>query len=161
MTPQDSLPQEWTTLQNNHEHYESGALLIKLASVVLTAAGFAAHLNLKLMAALVVLLWVQEAIYRTFQSRLGQRILRVERLIKLGSQAAGGLAGAQNIASKPHLQPQAAAEQGAAFQLHSEWAANRPGVAGLLAEYARSAFKPTVAFPYVVLLAGLAWLLWR
>lgn len=145
MTPQDSLPREWTTLQNNHEHYESGALLIKLASVVLTAAGFAAHLNLKLMLALVALLWVQEAIYRTFQSRLGQRILRVERLIKLGSQDAGALGAAPALA----------------FQLHSDWTANRPGVVGLVAEYARSACKPTVAFPYAVLMAGLAWLLWR
>lgn len=157
MTTPEFLPHEWTTLQNNHERYELGGLLIKLVSVVLTAAGFAAHLNLKLMAALVVLLWVQEGIYRTFQSRLGQRILRVEQLIKLGSLATGGLASAQNIA----LQPQAAAGQGAAFQLHSEWAAGRLGVAGLLAEYARSALKPTVAFPYGVLLAGLAWLLLR
>jgi hypothetical protein len=145
MTPQDLLSQEWTTLQNNHERYESGGLITKLASVALTAAGFAAHLNLKLMLALVALLWVQEAIYRTFQSRLGQRILRVEQLIKLGLQDPGGSGTASAVA----------------FQLHSEWVANRPGVVGLLAEYARSAFKPTVAFPYVVLMAALAWLLWR
>jgi hypothetical protein len=145
MTPQDLLAHEWTTLQNNHERYESGGLVVKLASVALTAAGFAAHLNLKLMAALLVLLWVQEAIYRTFQSRLGQRILRVERLVKLGSQDPGGLGTAP----------------AAAFQMHSDWAANRPGVVGLVAEYARSACKPTVAFPYAVLMVGLAWLLWR
>lgn len=157
MTLQNLLPNEWTTLQTQHEQYETGGLVIKLASVALTVAGFALHLNLKLMLALVALLWVQEAIYRTFQSRMGRRILRVEALIKLGSGATTGLASAQTGS----LQPQAAAAPGAAFQLHSEWAANRPGVVGLLAEYVRSACKPTVAFPHVVLMLGLAWLLWR
>jgi len=38
------------------------------------------------------------------------------------------------------------------MQLHSEWAAQRPGVIGLLAGYAASACRPTVAFPYAPLL---------
>jgi tripartite-type tricarboxylate transporter receptor subunit TctC len=41
---------------------------------------------------------------------------------------------------------------GAAFQLHSGWVARRAGSKGLLAEYAASAARPTVAFPYAVLL---------
>jgi hypothetical protein len=36
--------------------------------------------------------------------------------------------------------------------LHSEWLASRSGVPGLLREYAVSALRPTVAFPYAVLL---------
>jgi hypothetical protein len=39
-----------------------------------------------------------------------------------------------------------------AMQLHSEWAYQRPAFTGLLLGYARSACKPTVAFPYVALL---------
>ena len=39
MNINELLPQEWITLQTNHEHYEMGGLLIKLASVVLTVAG--------------------------------------------------------------------------------------------------------------------------
>jgi hypothetical protein len=42
--------------------------------------------------------------------------------------------------------------EGVAFQLHSEWLASRSGMLGLLREYAVSALRPTVAFPYAVLL---------
>lgn len=134
------LAQEWTTLQTSHERYETGGLLIKLFSVALTMSGFALHLNLKLMLALVAVLWLQEGIYRTFQSRLGRRILRVEQLVK--GEAEG------DVPDGP-------------FQLHSDWLASRPGAVGLIAEYARSAYRPTVAYPYAVLMAGLAYLLWR
>ena len=139
MTPQDALAQEWTTLQTQHEQYEIGGLIIKLASVAMTVAGSALHLNGKLMLALLAILWLQEGIYRTFQSRLGQRLLRVEEMVKRTANDGGSNA----------------------FQLHSEWAAGRPGLLGLLLEYARSACRPTVAFPYAVLMAGLAYFLWR
>ena len=139
MTPQYALSQEWTTLQMQHEQYETGGMIIKLASVALTVAGSALHLNGKLMLCLLALLWLQEGIYRTFQSRLGQRLLRVEQSIKRA---------ANESSSTP-------------FQLHSEWAAGRPGVVGLMVEYARSASRPTVAFPYAVLMAGLAYFIWR
>ena len=152
MTPQNFLSHEWITLQTSHERYETGGLMIKLFSVALTVAGFALHLNLKLMLALVAILWVQEGIYRTFQSRLGRRILRVEQFVKDGvrGEVKGGATG-EATGDVPH----------AAFQLLSEWLASRPGALGLGAEYARSACRPTGAFPYAVLMAGLAYLLWR
>ena len=149
MNTHELLAQEWTTLQNNHERYEMGGLLVKLASVALTGAGFALHLNLKLVAALLVILWVQEGIYRTFQSRLGQRILRVEQMIKLGMLGNDAPAPVQN-APMHGVAPQF--PQGVAFQLHSDWLANRPGFLGLVGEYVRSACRPTVAFPHVLLL---------
>lgn len=141
MNVNELLAQEWTTLQNNHEQYEKGGLLIKLVSVVLTATGIALGLDAWLIGALVILLWVQEGIFRTFQSRLGERILRVESLIRQ---------------SAPGLNPQAAESvaHGDVFQLHSEWLAARRKGMGLLAEYARSACRPTVAFPYVLILLG-------
>ncbi len=160
MNIQESLAQEWTTLQTSHERYETGGLLIKLFSVALTVAGFALHLNLKLMLALVALVWLQEAIYRTFQSRLGRRILRVEQLFEEGVQGIvqrGGQGGAPGDAKSDAKGDML----DAAFQLHSEWLASRPGALGLMAEYARSACRPTVAFPYAVLMSGLAYLLWR
>lgn len=123
------LAQEWVTLQTHYEGYEKSALRIKLTSVVLVAAGWALSLNGWGMAALVAILWVQESIDRTYQSRLGERLLRVEQLLK---------------DSRP--------PSPVAFQLHSEWLAGRPGLAGLLAEYAASARRPTVAFPHVVLM---------
>jgi len=44
-----------------------------------------------------------------------------------------------------------------AMQLHSEWLQQRPGSLGLLLEYLKSALRPTVALPYPILLALLAW----
>jgi len=123
------LAQEWVTLQSQHEQYEQSALLIKLTAVVLVAAGWALSLSGWCMASLLALLWVQESICRTSQSRLGTRLLRVEQFLKDG----------------PLPVPPA-------FQLHSEWLAGRPGFAGLLAEYAVSARRPTVAFPHVFLM---------
>ena len=128
-TEAQALSQEWNTLQNNYEQYEKSALLIKLTGVVLYAIELTLALNALLVSAIVLILWAQESIFRTYQSRLGTRILRIEELLK-----------------------QSAPAEGAACQLHSEWLANRKGVAGLVAEYAANAIRPTVAFPYVALL---------
>ncbi|MBX3679559.1 hypothetical protein [Cognatazoarcus halotolerans] len=122
---------EWSTLQHNHEQYERGLLWIKLLAVVLAAIAFVSGNFAHFMALLIAVLWAQEAIFRTFQNRLSERILRIEALIREGGEGAS------------------------ACQLHSEWAAARPGTAGLLAEYARSALRPTVAFPHAVLILGL------
>jgi hypothetical protein len=126
------LAREWVTLQNNSERYERDALLIKLVAVLAWGGSLALGRHALLAAVMVLILWVQEGILRTCQARLGTRMLRVESLL------------AGNI-------------QGPAFQLYSEWLAVRPGMAGLLVEYARSALRPTVVFPYaVLLLIGLA-----
>lgn len=126
------LAREWATLQNNHERYETGGLVLKLAAVALFGVGVALGWSGLLLGLLVPVLWLQEGIYRTFQARLGTRILRVEALLRDEAR-------------------------GAPCQLHSEWLAGRPGLAGLLAEYGKSALRPTVAFPYALLLAaGLA-----
>ena len=123
------LGQEWQTLQDNHERYEASALLIKLASLALAVAGLASGLALAWIGLVVVLCWGQEGILKTYQARLGERLLRIEALLRQPEP--------------PTL---------AAMQLHSEWAAQRPGVIGLLAGYAASACRPTVAFPYAPLL---------
>lgn len=134
MTPTlPALSQEWITLQNNHEYYETGGLLLKLAGVAIWGVGMAWGRHELLVDLLVLILWIQEGVYRTFQARLGERILRIEAL--LGWDDADGMA----------------------FRLHSEWLANRPGMAGLLIEYGKSTLRPTVAFPYAaLLLIGLA-----
>ncbi len=129
MTEKQALGQEWLTLQNNYEQYEKTGLLVKLGSMALFVLALGLGVNTVLTALLIVLLWLQEAIFRTFQARLGERILRIESLIKRGLQT-----------------------EGMAFQLHSEWQASRKDTAGLLMEYFNSALRPTVAFPYPVLL---------
>jgi hypothetical protein len=129
------LGHEWAVLQNNHEQYEKTSLLIKLGVIALFVACLALSMDVFVTLLLVLVMWLQEAILRTSQSRLGERILLVEQHIAGGAQAL-------------------------AYQLHSEWRASRPGLAGLLAEYGKNALRPTVAFPYVVLVAvTVAWYL--
>ena len=122
-----ALGQEWVTLQNNYEQYEKTALLIKLIAIVLCAIGLVFDLIL-IGGIIAILLWVQEGIFKAYQSRLGARLIRIEVLVKRPDST-----------SVP-------------FQLHTEWLASRKSVAGLLAEYAATIVKPTVAFPYAVLL---------
>ena len=126
-----ALGQEWTTLQNNYERYESGALTVKLVAVVLFFSGFALEVGPWLVCAVLLGLWLQEGIFKTCQARLGERLLELERL---------------------HSAETADGPGDPAFQLHTTWRAGRKGTAGLLAEYALSASRPTVAFPYVVLI---------
>ena len=45
MDDKAALQQEWVTLQNNHERYESGSLAIKLVAVVLVCTGVAFELE--------------------------------------------------------------------------------------------------------------------
>jgi hypothetical protein len=117
MSESTALGQEWITLQNHYEQYEKGGLLIKLFAIALCAIGFMLALHELVMGLLLLVLWLQEGIFRTFQARLGMRILRIEQGVKTG-----------------------------------EGVASRSGMLGLLREYAVSALRPTVAFPYAVLL---------
>ncbi len=123
----ESLGREWATLQHDYEQYEKGGLLIKLFAIALCMAGFAFSLLALPLVLSLFALWLQEAIFRTFQARLGARIQRIEKAL------------AENVAIIP-------------FQLHAEWQASRPGTRGLLAEYTCAALRPTVAFPHVLLL---------
>lgn len=130
------LAQEWQTLQNNHEQYERSALLIKLSSLALCLASLAARLPLAWAALVVALCWLLEGIFKTYQARLGERLLRVEFLLK---------------------QPLPGLE---AMQLHSAWTLARPGGIRLLAGYAASAARPTVALPYLPVLLALGLSQW-
>lgn len=122
---------EWQTLQNNHEQHERNALFIKLSSLAIGLAGLATGVALDWIALLVLLLWVLEGIFKTYQARLAERLLQVESLLT-----------------------QEAPKQ-AAMQLSTEWMTQRPGGFGLIVEYALSACRPTVTFPYLpLLLAG-------
>ena len=123
------LAQEWNTLQNNIEQYEKSGLLIKLTGVVLCAVGLTLGHHAIVVSILIGVLWIQEGIFRTFQSRLVERILRIEQLIK-----------------------QDMPNERTAYQLYSEWLTGRAGTVGLVKEYALSMSRPTVAFPYVVLI---------
>lgn len=117
------LHHEWLALQSQHERYEALALAVKLLAF---AACFLVSDN-GLALALLALLWVQEAVLKTFQARLGDRLLAIEPALKAGVDA-------------PPM------------QLHSDWLARRPRGAGLAAQYLKSALRPTVALPYPLLM---------
>nr|WP_316641696.1 hypothetical protein [uncultured Roseateles sp.] len=102
-----ALGQEWTQLQHDHEQYERSGLMIKLLAFVLCLAGMALGFDALWLAPVLLMLWLQEGIYRAFQSRLSLRLLRVE----------------QALLQRP-------AVTAPAFQLHSEWLAGRPGTVG-------------------------------
>ena len=110
----DALASEWTTLQTQQEAYERSGLMIKLLAVALVAAGswlpLAAPVGV--VCVLVWVLWAQEAIMKTWQSRLSARLMRIEA-------ALGG--------SAPGETP--------AYQLHTQWQVQRPDAVGLLLAY--------------------------
>ena len=132
---QSAAAQEWTVLQKLHERYEFGALTIKLTAVVLFFAGLVVELHATWLLLLVALLWLQEGIFKTYQARLGTRLWVLE-------------------------QGMAAGETLRVFALHSDWLAQRKGLIGQLREYLGSTVRPTVAFPYLVLLV-LTWVFYN
>lgn len=122
-----ALQQEWLALQAQHERYEGLALAVKLAAFTAVVIVADPWLSLPLLA----LLWLQEAVLKTFQARLAERLLAIERMLKAG-------------------------EVGAPMQLHSDWLASRPSGLGLVAGYLKSALRPTVALPYPLLMGLVA-----
>lgn len=124
-----ALAQEWGALQRDHEQYEKNALLLKIAAILMCFVALAVAVDLLLVGGLIAVLWLQEAIVRTGQARLGQRLLQIEEQLR-------------RVSPVPFL----------AYQLHSDWLARRGGTLTLLREYAINAARPTVAFPYVALL---------
>lgn len=122
------LGKEWVALQNNYEQYEKIAVYIKLTSVILFFIGLVMSLDGILSGLIILVLWLQEGIWKTYQSRIGDRILMIEGAIKHGGHS-----------------------EEAAFQLHSIWRNCRPGIVGLVREYLTNSIRPTVAYPYGIL----------
>ena len=120
---------EWQTLQNNYEQHEKNALLIKLTCLTIFLLSQAVGSSRVWATFIVLLCWGLESIFKTYQSRLGERLLKIEASIQQGNENDG-------------------------MQFHTEWQNNRPNGMRLIIEYAKHALKPTVAFPYALI--GLA-----
>ena len=128
------LQSEWITLQNQFDSYEKCSLAIKLFSILLCCILVFA-LDAGLWTLLVVaILWLQDAIWKTFQNRIGQRLEIVE----------------QAIQDNPHHVPEHLLHMGMQYNL--AWNQSRPRAIGLISEYIKQSLKPTVAYPYVVLI---------
>lgn len=137
--PTSKLASEWSLLQNQYDSYEKYSLLIKLSSIgVLSTSHFTNHLSLFVLF-LLLILWLQDAIWKTFQARIDIRLLQLEDY----------LSNEQALENR----------DGFAFQFNSLYAQNRPGNVGLLKEYLGQSFRPTVAFPHIVLVTLLSFYL--
>jgi len=125
----DLAKREWAILHRDYERYERTALVIKLFAVTVSLLCWVFALGLLISNVFVLVLWLQEGIWKTYQSRIGARLLLVEKML---------------------VDPSATQDQ--PFQLYSAWEAKRKGVFRLVFEYVANSLRPTVAFPYVVLL---------
>lgn len=119
---------EWEIIHGDIEKYERYSLVIKLVSVLVGVLSMAYLVNAWFAVALILVLWLQDGIWTTFQKRLESRIVFIE----------------QQLQNEPD-------ESGMAFQLYSQWEGRRQGVAALIKEYLLNAVKPTVAYPYAIL----------
>jgi hypothetical protein len=130
------LANEWSLLQNQYDSYEKYSLLIKLVSVgILSITFFSHHLHCSILILLLVL-WLQDAIWKTFQSRIENRLLQLE----------GFMSGDQSLERA----------DGRAYQFNRLYSETRPGTMELITEYFHQAIRPTVAYPHVILFLLLA-----
>ena len=123
----DYLSLEWQTLQNQFDSYEKYSLLIKLVAIFTTAFALGFEFNLLVPVLIVGVFWLQDGIWKTFQGRFETRLLIVE----------AALAANHN-------------ETGCQFNQQYQQIANS-GM-GLIKEYLKQCLRPTVMYPYVVLL---------
>jgi hypothetical protein len=123
---QSDFSQEWTVLQNQYDAYERSSLTIKLFAiatfVVLWVLQFTAVLSLFVL----LTLWLLDAIWKTFQSRIEDRLLVVEAAMSDGLTKG-------------------------AMQFNQDFMRKRPRSIKLVQTYFTQALRPTIAFPYVVL----------
>ena len=118
---------EWALLQNQFDSYEKHSLYIKLTSIVVLFAAQVTSTNTIYMLFLLLVLWLQDAIWKTFQSRIETRLLQIE--IHIAQTSKEG-----------------------AFQFNSEYQKIRFRGMSLIKEYVSQAVRPTVAFPHAVLI---------
>lgn len=123
------LENEWVLLQNQFDSYEKYSLIIKLFAVGVLTLSLSSEVAGVLVVFILLILWLQDAIWNTFQSRIETRLLQLEEALALKQ-------GDRDIA---------------VCQFNSQFLEKRPGAVGLLAEYFRQAIRPTVAFPHVAL----------
>ena len=123
----EPLLQEWITLQNNYEQSETLALFIKIIAVLVCLVGFVFDLKPLVVSMLLLVLWLQDAIWKTFQGRTEQRLIKLEQ------------ANSEN-------------DQSVSLKFYSDWEVSRSGTLSLVRAYLSNALRPTIAYPYVILL---------
>jgi len=117
---------EWVTLQNQYDAFEKLSLAIKLLAVLLACLFSIALIHPEVIVVLNSILWVQDAIWKTLQSRFSERLLDIESCLS-------------------------SSESDGSIQFNTAWEAKPRGIVLLVSEYLRHLVKPTVVFPHLVL----------
>ncbi len=118
---------EWCLLQNQFDSYEKHSLYIKLLSVIVLLVAEISDVISIFIVLILAVLWLQDAIWKTFQSRIESRLLQIENYILKDN------------------------EEGV-FQYNSQYHRARLSGVSLINEYVRQSIRPTVAFPHLVLI---------
>ena len=121
-----SLKQEWHSLHNSYEHSETLALLIKLVALLVFLFGVSFY-NSPIIPLLIAMLWLQEAIWKTLQGRTEQRLIAIEKA-------------------------RAESDESAVLCYYSNWNNAQRSLKQLLLEYFSNALRPTIAYPYIILM---------
>ena len=126
---QELLSQEWTTLQNQFDSYEKFSLLIKLFAITWLIISLILSQLIPFNACFGIavngIIWLLDAIWKTFQSRIETRILKLEASIE------------KNTSIAP-------------CQFNREFLAHRAGTMSTLVSYLKQALRPTIAYPHIV-----------
>jgi len=125
----NNLTTEWTLLQNQYDSYEKYSLVIKLVCLYISANTLISEAVPPYLLAVIAIFWLLDAIWKTFQSRIEIRLLTLERVLAEQSS---------EITTMP-------------YQFNTEFAKQRPSGTALIAEYLKQALRPTIAFPYALL----------
>lgn len=118
---------EWVTLQNQCDAFEKLSLGIKLLAVLLASLFSIKVSHPEIILVLNSILWVQDAVWKTFQSRFSERLLAIESCLS-------------------------SSESHGSIQFNTAWEAKPRGIVFLVSEYLRHLAKPTVVFPHLVLI---------
>ena len=118
---------EWCLLQNQFDSYEKHSLYIKLLSVFVFFTADILDVTSKSIVFILGVLWLQDAIWKTFQSRIEPRLFQIEK----------------NISDESSENE---------CQFNSEYHKVRLSGKSLIFEYFWQSIRPTIAFPHVVLI---------
>ncbi|MBG58674.1 MAG: hypothetical protein CMK46_10385 [Porticoccus sp.] len=118
---------EWCLLQNQFESYEKHSLYIKLSSILMLFLSEIFSVSMTSIFLILLVLWLQDAIWKTFQSRIEPRLLKIEK----------------NIREKT---------EGSEFQFNREYQLVETSGLSKILEYSKQAIRPTLAFPHIVLM---------
>jgi hypothetical protein len=123
----NDLMTEWCLLQNQFDSYEKHSLYIKLVSIMALLSAEVAGVQGIYIIVILLVFWGQDAIWKTFQSRIEPRLFQIEKAISTDCSES-------------------------ACQFNTEYNKVSLGGVGLIIEYARQSIRPTIAFPHVVLI---------